>query len=68
MCVKSAIQLMDIQGYMLITVMIVCVAWVVGLVTEMDTYGVVVDRLKNIANAQKPRSSHLVYHCISKAD
>ena len=68
MCVKSTIQLMDIQGYMLTTVMIVCVAWVAGHVTEMDTYGVVVDRLKNIANAQQPRISHLVYRCISKAD
>ena len=53
---------MDIQGYMLSTVMIVCVAWVAGHVTEMDTYGAAVARLKNTANAQQPRSNHLVKH------
>lgn len=57
MCAQTALLLMGIQGYMPTTVTIACVAWGAGLVTGMDTYGVVVDRLKNIANAQETRKS-----------
>ena len=46
---------MAIWVFMRTTVMIVCAAWLAGLVTGMETYGVVADRLKNIAVAQKER-------------
>lgn len=49
---------------MLTTVMIACVAWLVGLVTEMDTSGVVVERLKSTANAQEARNSFLNCTCV----
>ena len=55
---------MDIPGYMLTTVMIVCAAWLVGLVTKMDASGVVVERLKSIANVQEARNSFLNCTCV----
>ena len=46
---------MAIWVFMHTTVMTVCAEWLAGLVTGMDAYGVVVDRLKNIAAAKKKR-------------
>lgn len=66
MHVKIGPLSMAIQACTRTTVMTVCVAWVAGLVTEMDVYGVVVARLKNTAIAQsqesKKRKSNFLTH------
>lgn len=43
---------MGTQVYMHTTMMTACVAWLVGIATEMDMYGAAVDRLKNTACVQ----------------
>ena len=44
---------MATRGYMHTITMIACAAWVVGIVTEMDVYGVAVDKQRNTACALK---------------
>ena len=44
---------MDTQGYLRTMQMTAYAAWLDGLVAEMDTYGVAVEKLKNTANVPR---------------